>query len=124
MGAIFTFTTISFAWIFFRAKNLTDAMLIVNGLGTDLLALPSHVGDLPYIPTNIMLNRPTKEFFGALFCIVALFVLEAALRRAGGLERLVELPRPLRWTVYYAILGGIVVFGAFNSVRQFIYFQF
>lgn len=124
IGGIVTFTAISFAWIFFRAKNLSEALLVVNGLGRDLLTLPSHLNDLGYIRANVMLHRPTKEFFTAIVCIVALTVAEAALRRAGGLNRLLELPRPTRWAVYYATMIGIVIFGAFNSVRQFIYFQF
>jgi alginate O-acetyltransferase complex protein AlgI len=123
-GMVSTFCCISFAWIFFRAKSLSEALMIAGNLGRDLLALPSHLSDLPYIRANIMLNRTKADFVAAIVAIAGLFLVEAVLRRTGGFTRFAELPRPLRWGFYYAILAGIAFFGAFNSARQFIYFQF
>lgn len=107
-----TFHLVVFAWIFFRANSLGDALYIVTHLGTGL---------------NLQLAG-----YGIGLGVVSALALFAAIGWMMGLEllmgnrwnRLAEQPGWLRWSAYYAVLLFIVLFGELQSKAQFIYFQF
>jgi alginate O-acetyltransferase complex protein AlgI len=114
-----TFILVAFAWIFFRAKNLSDARYIIGHLfsdGSKMLSIPSikkiaHLG----------LNK-----YELLIAICSLFLM-AFVHYLQRKERLgfVFYHRSvyLRWGLYYMIVLSIITFGVFKK-NQFIYFQF
>jgi len=102
-----TFNLTVFAWIFFRAKSLTDAISYISG-----------------IFTTSVFTRP-QVFPSKILILIACFILiewigreqQYALASFG-----LKWPKFLRYAFYYSIILFIVAFRGTN--QQFIYFQF
>jgi len=114
----FTYCLASFAWIFFRADTLQQAMFIIRRM----------VGNIPDLFRS---GQPVLEYMGLtrnnfLLSIALILSLEVAqtLKQRGLLKRLLhEKPVIVRWSLYYCLLLAIIFLGVFEN-RQFIYFQF
>lgn len=108
-----TFCLVSLSWIFFRAKNVHDALYIVGHLFFFRTSAQSLF--------SLGLSR-------AAFYIAVAFILMVQLFEYMGRKRsmflwLSEQPFLLRWSVYWAMLYFIFAF-AESSYSTFIYFQF
>jgi len=111
ISVLVTFHLVVFAWIFFRAESLRDAMTIVGRIFT-IPGSTLAVGDVGM-----------DELLFAIGAIVVLEIVQAAQRRMS-LNRFVKRqPMLIRWSLYYAVVIAIVLFGRFDE-REFIYFQF
>ncbi len=116
---ITTFLLVAFAWIFFRANNIDDALYIAKHAITG-------------IPDAI---RNYKTTFGydygmKLPQIIASFGLIAFLEAVQNVQKrkdisdwLYKIPRPARWGIYVVVILTILFYGVFTD-KQFIYFQF
>lgn len=106
---IFTFSLVSFSWIFFRADSLPNAVDYVSSmLSWSIFSIPTLV---------------PKTLVVLLFA----FVLTEWLQRnedfaLGNLQRI--LSKPLRWVSYVSIIFIIYFFGNYKESVEFIYFQF
>lgn len=102
-----TFGLAVFAWIFFRAENLTHALHYISGIfSKSLFSIPT-----------------TKPFFLIFFIIVFIVVEWLGREEQHAIAKLgVKWKSPLRYAVYYAII--IAVFWFAGNEQQFIYFQF
>lgn len=107
-----TFHLVVFAWIFFRANSLNDAVHIVKNLfaGWNAQALTS----LDLSPGALAI-----PLFGIL--IMELTHIAQARKNVG--EWFLEFPQAVRWAAYYGLVLMILLLGEFGS-QQFIYFQF
>lgn len=106
---IFTFFLVLFAWVFFRAKNIGEAVYILGKIiSTGFLAFP---GFSALYPKRLVI-------IGIL--IFAEWISRNKQHPLIGLERL---PKIFRFGLYYAIIFAIFFFGNFGSL-PFIYFQF
>jgi len=117
------FALVCFAWVFFRARNMTEAYYLVShgfsGMGT----LGSCVLDAGFREKYIYLGFTRLEMLIALACIMLLFSIHV-LQRKGGIRRMISnLPAGARWAVYMAGTLVILNFGVANEI-PFIYFQF
>jgi alginate O-acetyltransferase complex protein AlgI len=108
-----TFHLVAFSWIFFRAKSLPDALFIISHLFSDL-ELRSGYG------LDIGGGYETMITFIALLVLILVDYLR---ERNVTLEFLRVRPLVLRWSLYYALVFSILLFGKFR-VTEFIYFQF
>lgn len=124
LRALVVFVLISLAWVFFRARTLTDAIFVVSHLGDGLLELPRNLTNLPFVKLYVLLSQQKEDFLMAVAGIIFLLGAELLHRRYPVDEWLQSWRRPYRWAVYYAGIALIAFMGAFNSVQQFIYFQF
>lgn len=106
-GMAVTYTLVTLAWVFFRAKDLDHAFSYLRGMASSsLVSFPSE-----YLPW--------------LTWAVGFFVVVEWSGRHGqyGLQTIgARWPRALRWGLYYFIL--FVIFRYFGEGEQFIYFQF
>jgi len=127
LGLFYTMTVFNFALLIFRALNVKDAFYMVrhlfDGVGEFLLGLLT--GDTLVVRELLRgLGLTQKEL---IVVLIAIAILEGGqiLQIRGSLrEQLAAKPLALRWAVYYALVGSIIFFGAFNMSQQFIYFQF
>ena len=103
--AAFTFHLVCFAWIFFRAPNVSTAVVVVR-----------------QILSGIVTVEPTW-IFGMLLLCVALWASDLLCARTGIIDTL-RANASLSATVYVAILLFCVVIFAPTHRRAFIYFQF
>jgi alginate O-acetyltransferase complex protein AlgI len=104
---LLTFGLAVFAWIFFRAENMTQALNYITGIfSTSLFTMPTIT---PY----------------HLFALLIIFIIiewlgreqQYAIAKFG-----VKWNRMLRYAFYYSIILSIFLFG--GKEQQFIYFQF
>jgi D-alanyl-lipoteichoic acid acyltransferase DltB (MBOAT superfamily) len=112
---LLTFTLTCYAWLFFRANNLTDAIYINKAIISTLIQLFNFVPQ----PGPLSLREWA-------FCVIVIAFLEIVhftqTKKSLG-TALVGKPIWLRWSVYYALILTMLLFGQFGH-RQFIYFQF
>jgi alginate O-acetyltransferase complex protein AlgI len=106
-----TFGLTVFAWIFFRANNLTHALCIISQIfSKSIFKTPYFVDGTLSIPT---------------ICLVLIFILIEWFGRENqyAIAKIFsQKPKFIRWGFYYLILIVIFIFAGSN--QQFIYFQF
>jgi D-alanyl-lipoteichoic acid acyltransferase DltB (MBOAT superfamily) len=109
----FTFAITVFAWIFFRAENIGQALEIVSRIfSSSLLTFP----DFPGIHESTTI---------VLLLFVFMLVEWNGREYQYAIEKLgVNKSRSCRWSYYIAVMFSIYLFGNFASNIEFIYFQF
>ncbi len=125
---IITFSYVTFAWIFFRASNLQDALYISGTVFMYPVVLIynltqagfSEIANVTYKST---INFTTTNFLVALFFSLLIWYLHFF----GKIKNFVSLTskkhKLLRWAVYSLLVLSILNFGQRNET-PFIYFQF
>lgn len=106
-----TFALVSFAWIFFRANSLADAMYIATHLITP---------DVLNITNALTYLNLTKV---ALAAIVVLEIVQLVQRRGSVRIMIAARPTWARWAIYYLLVMSMLLLGKFAE-QKFIYFQF
>jgi alginate O-acetyltransferase complex protein AlgI len=110
-----TFNLVSFAWIFFRAESLSDAVYIVGHLFVNSRLTSSMVEVVP---------GGWYEWMIALLALVLMEALHWIEARNGSLRTVIlRQPAWLRWSAYYALVIVIFMFGKFEA-SVFIYSRF
>jgi alginate O-acetyltransferase complex protein AlgI len=113
LRVLITFHLVTFAWIFFRAASLGDALLIIGKMadvsqsGGFLLAEPWNSGLLL-----------------AVACVMGLMTVEILQEKLSLGEWLASQCTPIRWGVYYLLVTILLTWGTFSSDEPFIYTQF
>jgi alginate O-acetyltransferase complex protein AlgI len=111
LSIILTFILIDFAWIFFRAASLNNAMLIIKNM-------------FSFSDNGLQWNLTDNYDFG--ICIGSIIFMELIhyLQRHNKMRHFFsDKPIVFRWATYSFILWAIWIFGVFGS-REFIYFVF
>ena len=106
-----TFGLTVFAWIFFRATNVTHAFTYIADIfSRSLFTIPNFIGIGKSVPI--------------IFLIIIFFIIEWLGREQQyALANLgIKWNKSLRWIIYYAII--LVIYLYAGSEQQFIYFQF
>ena len=121
MDVALTFILVAFAWIFFRANSLSDAIYVITNLFGDY-------------ESSMNINSIKMQFRGiGLYtddiiksCILIIILITYSLYERGGnvWEKLSQKPRWYRWAIYYILIFGILFAAPHSTVNNFIYFQF
>jgi alginate O-acetyltransferase complex protein AlgI len=129
-----TFSLICFAWIFFRANNISDAFYISTHLFSGAGAywrnvfLPNIHQGMSFLGSGsiagINLGISFRDFAIAALAICFLECVHLLQRQYSIRAIVAAKPIWIRWSLYYSMLAGILVFGQFNASIPFIYFQF
>lgn len=116
---ITTFLLVLFAWIFFRAASVSQALIIIRNLfhGWSFRLI------IPAIKSLSMHGLTEADLFIAFASIALLVFIDILSEKKEILIRISEKPLVLRWGIYYLLIVSIIVFGVFEN-RQFIYLQF
>jgi alginate O-acetyltransferase complex protein AlgI len=116
-----TFHLVLFAWVFFRANSLSDALLILRkSASVDFANLSAdltrgfYAGDL---------SRGWFDLTVAFACIALLVIVQLWQRNGGISQLLTARPVWVRWSLYYAGVIAIILLGVYEHA-PFIYFQF
>ena len=108
---ILTFFIVTFAWIFFRANSMNDALLIVKNIfnfsGT----------------YTVNLFKFPVDFTIAFISIGLLLLIEALEEHIQLFATLRSLVRPVKWAILIALLLAVFILGKWNEAN-FLYFQF
>jgi alginate O-acetyltransferase complex protein AlgI len=117
-GWVTTMVVVGLAWVFFRAANVSDAMLILRRIVTEPIARR---------PMDLHPGLDSTQFAIALVLIALLLVVEVLSARKPIMPALVQRPRWQRWSAYYAfavVFALLVLWGPERNAQPFIYFQF
>ncbi|MCE3075542.1 MBOAT family O-acyltransferase [Chryseobacterium gwangjuense] len=108
---LITFGLTVFAWIFFRAENITHAYHYISGIfSASLLEIPEFA-------------EKKKALITIILIIIFICIEWKGRENQYAIEKLgLEWKKPLRYAMYYAIIISLFWFG--GNVQQFIYFQF
>lgn len=105
---LLTFAIINFAWIFFRAEHLDNALLIFRKIFTE----PGH-----------LFIDPDTLFYGFIFASL-IFCIDFTDEFFKGKIKLINNKNVLiRWSTYVTLIVMILLFGVLDG-GSFIYFQF
>ncbi len=117
-----TFNLVCFAWLFFRAATVADALHMIAGIAQDAHRLI----DTGYVKLQFRgLGLDSSDLAISLFftgVVVLVNLLE--LRKGDIWGRLPEQPAWIRWPIYYMISLSIIYFSPYNTAKNFIYMQF
>ena len=109
---LITFLLVNFAWIFFRANNVTDAFYIVKHLFADMSL------------SQVTLSLGRVGFAIALVSIGLMELVHLIQEHRGMRHFLSARPVWVQWALPLALIMFILLFGMFEQPSQFIYFQF
>ncbi|MBK0383663.1 MBOAT family protein [Pedobacter sp. SD-b] len=106
---VFIFIIVTFAWIFFRANNLSDAYLMIKNLKT--------LGQMPFLGNGV------NQLGHCFIAITLLFIIEYFMEFKPEIKLMDNKYIAVRYASVLGLLFIILIFGVFNG-GQFIYFQF
>ncbi|NLV72827.1 MAG: MBOAT family protein [Actinobacteria bacterium] len=118
LGAVWVFVLVCFAWIFFRAESLDQAVLIVRRLFGGWQLHPSYV--------SATLDKMGVSAVDVVILLLSIGFMELVhLWQSSEEERrlFARSRAPVRWLIGYGLVFAILVAGVFSN-NQFIYFQF
>ena len=118
-----TFALVCFAWIWFRASTVSDAVYVVKTILLDPLSVGPGHGLAEFVKQNFLLGRPWKEFIVPLLLISVLATIEFLNHSGKTLDLLFRKPLLVRWAFYYLLVLSTIFLGQFEK-RAFIYLQF
>lgn len=110
---ILMFNFVCLGWIFFRARTLADAGVVIRNIFLD------------FSPTSIsvFMSFGLKNILVCIGAILFMEILHFFQRRTDMNAFIGKCPFFLRWGSYYLIIFLIFLFGRFGD-NEFIYFQF
>ncbi len=108
-----TFHLVLFSWIFFRANSISDAFQLIKTMFTKF-----------QFSTAYGLNLGGIYEIGIIgVSLIILFLVDYFRERGIKLELISRGNLAVRWSLYYALVFSILIFGKFG-ISEFIYFQF
>ena len=122
ISVVTTFILVSFAWIFFRANNVSTAIYISTHIITGFPDIINKV--LNHQNVYQTLESTGKSSLVLPFIFILLMEAVHYLQSKKNISTLfLSFPAYIRWAVYYGVVLTIIFMGVFEN-RQFIYFQF
>ncbi|MFT7612059.1 MAG: alginate O-acetyltransferase complex protein AlgI [Parvicellaceae bacterium] len=120
-GWLITMSIVLVAWVFFRAESLTHSLDYIKSMFTfeGEKGLAQQLKGLLSSNSEITIGH----FALVLFTIALFFVVELLIETKKGL-RLFKFSAVIRYSCYVSLVFLILMFGAFKSKADFIYFQF
>ncbi|HBV01189.1 MAG TPA: membrane-bound O-acyltransferase family protein [Candidatus Taylorbacteria bacterium] len=119
-----TFFLVAVGWVFFRSRDLSEALYILKHA---LSGLWSQLSSLEYLRYELLVETTLGVSKSTLLVLIASIVLMLGIywsRERPWWKRLLALkPTALRWSLYYAFILWLLLFGVFTE-QNFIYFQF
>jgi hypothetical protein len=128
LGRLLTFCLVSFAWIFFRASGIGEALTFVKGMIPGVNAAAPLAGMM--VSDSTMLGISVMEWWIAVIAVVVLVVLDFyAYRNHDVVPALIAgkwgiVARSILLTI---LIFVVLIFGKYGSgeeIRSFMYMQF
>jgi alginate O-acetyltransferase complex protein AlgI len=114
-----TFFLVCFAWIFFRANNISDALYIISHLGVGW----SEILHWETLKSALGSQHNYFQWMVGVASIGFIMVTHFLQRRGRIMDRLAQEPVLFRWAIYYVLILAFLLLRP-SETRMFIYFQF
>jgi D-alanyl-lipoteichoic acid acyltransferase DltB (MBOAT superfamily) len=127
-----TFFIVCIAWVFFRARSVSEAWFIIEKSFWDILgkgqlfmthSFAAHDYYANFVYPFLIVNGSLKRFFYYLFLIIILFVAERIDSKYDLFAFVATRPRWVRFVLYGVLILSIFNLGVTKEI-PFIYFQF
>jgi D-alanyl-lipoteichoic acid acyltransferase DltB (MBOAT superfamily) len=105
-----TFNMVSFAWVFFRANSLKDAVYVISNMLNGLKGLRS----------GFLLSQGKSGLF---IIVLNLSIYIFIFSRFSSPKAIAYSNSFIRWSLYYSLVLLLLIFHL-SSTREFIYFKF
>lgn len=115
---VITFSLVSFAWLFFRAKNMETGWYIASHLFSGWYFDPEFLKGL-----MVSLSLAQGEWIVVLATLALLVLVDVGHLRKDAFAWFAQRPIWFRWAVYCGLAWGIFVLGIFGKT-EFIYVTF
>jgi len=119
LDTLFIFILVSFAWIFFRANTVPEALYIVKHIFRGI----GNIAQMKSALASVAGGDGLNNLVILLFFAIVLFVVESRQKAEEIYLWIKQKPAWLRWTFYYAVIMAIFSFGVFDR-SPFLYFRF
>jgi len=117
---IITFALVAYAWIFFRANNMSDAVFVITHLHNGVI----HFGNA-FWKMMIDMGLDWMKLGKITAVLIALGVYDYFAKKRDVLADYGKLPVVVRWVGYVVVTVTIIVLKLHGGTTQsFIYFQF
>jgi len=119
---LFTFGLVSFAWLFFKANSINEAVHIMKSI----INLDGITAEKAWIFKDGSLGLDDKDFWMMTHTLLMLMIVEFVQRKHDLLVELNKQPTWFRWAVYYLLFFSITIFGFYGEANavDFVYFKF
>lgn len=122
---VVTFSFVNFTYIFFRAKTIEDATLILQHIGHWIFPINRLLGtNMPSLFHSVTSVVTSDNFKLNCFLILFLVASHSLQSRFNIGERLERSAWWIRWPAYQVAVLSIAFVGVWLGARSFIYFQF
>jgi D-alanyl-lipoteichoic acid acyltransferase DltB (MBOAT superfamily) len=119
---VFTFSAVSFLWIFFRANSVPDALYIVSRIFNPH-DWATFVLEKEWIKQAVMMGQTKQEFLIAVLAAGLMLFVHAIQQHEGMRHMFSQKPYVLRWTFYIILPLAIMNLGRVEKI-PFIYAEF
>jgi alginate O-acetyltransferase complex protein AlgI len=122
LRVLFTFSVVSFLWVFFRANSLSDAAYIASRIFNprDWAAFTL---EKEWLKTTILMGHSKQEFLIAVLAVVFMLLVHAIQQHEGMRRMLSQKPLILRWALYILLTLAVMNLGQVKEI-PFIYAEF
>lgn len=119
LNIFFTFHLAAFAWIFFRAETVSDALMIIDKISDTQFSIPALKDSLGILAGSA---KNLSKIVFIIILLVVFYIIDPYMDRIS--KGKVIIPRSwMKHAIYAAITASIILMGYFGEV-SFIYFQF
>lgn len=121
VSILYSFSTVTLLWIFFRSKTLDDSLFILRNafVGIQNIIHPSYL----WASVSQLFHTNIVEMVIAGFAVLSILISEIIAARIGLSNAVSRQPKLIRWSVYMLLLVSILTLRN-STVVQFIYVQF
>lgn len=120
-----TFSFVNFTYIFFRAKTIDDALIILQQIGHWIFPIDRLLfTNIPSLLSNSNVVAGAELFNLSVILIIFLVLVHSLQARMNIGEWIKGSVWWIRWPVYQATILTIAFGGAWLGAKSFIYFQF
>jgi D-alanyl-lipoteichoic acid acyltransferase DltB (MBOAT superfamily) len=108
-----TFNLVCFAWIFFRAASIADALFIIRQMFTIAAGAKTF-----------MFMQYKGDMISALVAMAVIISVYLTGKHTNIVKTFFTSPAWFRWIAYYTLIFAVIYLGKLFDVKEFIYFKF
>ncbi|MCR5734403.1 MAG: MBOAT family protein [Lachnospiraceae bacterium] len=115
LQTVLTFLIVSYAWLFFRANSISEALYATKNMFADLSVATAMAN----------MKMSDRSVLKTTLAIVFILVYDFFAKKRDLLKEMDRLKTPLRWVIYVAAGVLVVAFASHSGgAQEFIYFKF
>jgi len=116
------FNLLAFSLLVFRAESGEDALVLIQHLLVNIGDQISSLSNIKEVFKELFMNSRSLVYL--IMSIGILAIVDFTIRKGTIEDFIYKIPRPVRFGIYFFLIGWFLIFGAFENPQEFVYFQF